>query len=189
MPVAATLSFYIARTFALAVATMVLALTGLVSLFDYIELLRRTATRPDVSFGLLTAIAGLRMPFFSMEILPFAVLLGGILAFWRLSRSSELIVARAAGVSVWQFLAAPLACALLFGAIATGAVSPLSSAMYARAEILEDALVSVVPSEIALNGGQLWLRQSDHGLVSDGVAILHARRVELAGRRRRAGRC
>ena len=47
-----------------------------------------------------------------MQILPFAVLLGGILCFWRLTRSSELIVARAAGVSAWEFLAAPTLCAL-----------------------------------------------------------------------------
>ena len=77
------------------------------SLFDFIELLRRAATKPDVGFGLVLEIAALRLPYVAMEILPFAVLLGGILAFWRLTRSSELIVARAAGVSAWQFLAAP----------------------------------------------------------------------------------
>ena len=60
-----------------------------------------------------------------MQILPFAVLLGGMLCFWRLTRSSELIVARAAGISAWEFLAAPTLCALLFGAIATGGVSPV----------------------------------------------------------------
>ena len=182
MPVAATLSFYIARAFSLAVGAMLLSLTGLVTLFDYIELLRRAATRPDVPFTLLTEISALRMPFYAVEILPFAVLLGGILAFWRLTRSSELIVARAAGVSAWQFLAAPLACAMLFGALATGVISPVSSAMYGRAEALEDDAISAVPSAVALNGGQLWLRQADRGLVPDGVAILHARHVALTHR-------
>ena len=186
MPVAATLSFYVARVFSLAVLGMLLALTGLVSLFDYIELLRRAATRPDVPFSLLTAISALRIPFYAVQILPFAILLGGILAFWRLTRSSELIVARAAGISAWQFLAAPLACALLFGAVATGGVSPISSMMYARAEALEDAAISTLPSAVALNGGQLWLRQSDHALVPGGVAILHARHVHLQDRTLRA---
>ncbi len=182
MPAAATLSFYVARTFSIAVGAMLLSLTGLVSLFDYIELLRRAATRPDVSFTLLTEISGLRIPFYAVQILPFAVLLGGILAFWRLTRSSELIVARAAGVSAWQFLAAPLTCAMLFGVLATAVVSPISSAMYGRAEALEDAAISTVPSAVALDGGQLWLRQADRGLVPDGVAILHARHVELHGK-------
>ena len=72
-----------------------------------------------------------------MQILPFAVLLGGILCFWRLTRSSELIVARAAGISAWEFLTAPTLCALLFGIIATALVSPVSSVMLARAEAMD----------------------------------------------------
>jgi lipopolysaccharide export system permease protein len=183
MPVAAILSFYVARQFSLSVLAMIASLTGLVSLFDFIELLRRAATRDGASFTLVTEIAGLRLPYFSIEILPFAVLLGGIIAFWRLTRSSELIVARAAGVSAWQFLAAPLGCALLIGTFATAAVSPLSSMMFARAEALDDIYLKSVPSQVELAGGQLWLRQSDHGLVEDGVAILHARRVHLRGKR------
>ncbi len=187
MRVAATLSFYVARQFTYSVLAMLAALTGLVSLFDFIELLRRAATRDNVGLGLVAEIAVLRVPSFCIEILPFAVLLGGILAFWRLTRSSELIVARAAGVSAWQFLAAPLGCALMIGAFATGAISPLSSMMYARAETLDDLHLRSVPSEVALNGGQLWLRQADHGLVDNGVAILHARSVRLRHRHLGAG--
>lgn len=177
MPV--TLSLYIARRFVLAVLSMLAALTGIVSLFDFIELLRRSATKPDATFGLVSTIAALRLPFVGMQIMPFAVLLGGILCFWRLTRSSELIVARAAGVSAWQFLAAPLACAVLLGAIATGAISPLSSAMLARAETLDNTYLRTSGGPSALAGGQLWLRQSDHGLDPQGVAILHGRSVQL----------
>src|SRR5690349_23882704 len=118
-----------ARQFTGAVIGMLLALSGLVAMFDFIELLRRSTSKPDATFGLVTEIASLRLPYIAIQILPFAVLLGGILAFWRLTRSSELIVARAAGVSAWQFLTAPMLCAMLFGALATAAVSPLSSAM------------------------------------------------------------
>ena len=42
---------------------MLLALSGLVSLFDFIELLRRSATKPDATFGLVTEIAALRLPY------------------------------------------------------------------------------------------------------------------------------
>lgn len=179
----ATLSIYIARQFVVAVVSMLAALSGIVSLFDFIELLRRSATKPDATFGLVAQVAGLRMPFVAMQILPFAVLLGGILAFWRLTRSSELIVARAAGVSAWQFLAAPLACAITLGALATGGVSPLSSAMLARAEVLDNAYLRTAGGPTALAGGQLWLRQSDHALDAQGVAILHARSVQMERRR------
>lgn len=179
----AILSLYISRQFMAAVLAMLAALSGVVSLFDFIELLRRSATKPDATFGLVVEIAGLRLPFVMMQILPFAVLLGGILAFWRLTRSSELIVTRAAGVSAWQFLAAPLMCAILLGAIATAGMSPLSSAMLSRAETLDNVYLRTGGGPTALAGGQLWLRQSDRALVADGVAIMHARAVGMRGKR------
>ncbi len=179
MNLAATLSLYVGRQFTSAVLAMLAALSGLVALFDYIELLRRAATKPDATFALVTEIAMLRLPYIAMQILPFAVLLGGILAFWRLTRSSELIVARAAGISAWQFLSAPLLCALGFGLLATTAISPMSSVMLGHAEQLDNTYLKSLGGPLSLAGGQLWLRQSDAGLQAQGVAILHARQVSL----------
>ena len=173
MPV--TLGAYVARGFASAVLLTLAALTGLIALFDFIELLRRAATRTEASFGIVATIAGLRLPFVAMQVLPFAVLLGGIIAFWRLSRSSELVVARAAGVSAWGFLFAPVLVAVLLGAAATLGVSPLSSAMLARAERLDGAYLRNTAGITALAGGRLWLRQADRGLDPGGVAILAGR--------------
>src|ERR1700744_2371980 len=133
-----TLSIYISKQFVAAAFGMLLALSGLVAMFDFIELLRRSVSRPDATFAIISEIAALRLPYIAMQVLPFAVLLGGMLCFWRLTRSSELVVARAAGVSAGEFLAAPALCALLFGVVATAAVSPLSSIMFGRAEAMDD---------------------------------------------------
>jgi lipopolysaccharide export system permease protein len=178
-----TLSIYIARQFAGAVVGMLLALSGLVALFDFIELLRRSVSKPDATFAMVAEIAALRLPYIAMQVLPFAVLLGGMLCFWRLTRSSELVVARSAGVSAWEFLAAPSLCALVFGTLATTAVSPLSSVMFGRAEAMDNAYLKPGGGPLALAGGQLWLRQSDRTSSPQGVAILHAHGVELHGKR------
>ncbi|MCC6717607.1 MAG: LPS export ABC transporter permease LptG [Acetobacteraceae bacterium] len=177
MPFATTLTLYIARVFSVHMLGMLAALTGVVSLFDLIELLRRAATRPDATFAVVAQIAGLRLPWAMMQILPFAVLLGGILAFWRLTRSSELIVARATGMSAWQFLAGPTLCAVGLGCFAVAVVTPVSAAMRARAEALDSNYIKSGGGPMALNGGQLWLRQADHELDSQGVALLHANHV------------
>ena len=177
MTVAATLTLYVARRFAGACVAMLAGLTLLVALFDFIELLRRAATRPDAGFALVAQIAGLRLPFVAMQLLPFAVLLGGLLAFWRLSRSSELVVARAAGVSAWGFLSGPVLVALSFGLLGSLGVSPLSSAMLARAERLDHAYLRSASGLTALAGGRLWLRQADRGLEPGGQAILSGRPV------------
>lgn len=174
---ARTLMIYVARRFAAMTAAMLAALAGLVALFDLIELLRRAATRQDATFALVTQIAALRLPFVAMQILPFAILLGGIIAFWRLTRSSELVVARAAGISAWGFLAGPVAVAALLGAFATAAISPLSSAMLARAERLDAQFLRNTSGISALAGGRLWLRQADPGIDPRGVAILSGRPV------------
>src|SRR3954453_15139920 len=101
MTAAITLSIYIARQFTGSVTAMLLALCGLVGMFDFIELLRRSATKPGATFALVSEIAGLRLPYIAMQTLPLAILLGCLLCFWRLTRSSKLIVARAAGISAW----------------------------------------------------------------------------------------
>ena len=174
-----TISLYFGRQFALAVAIMLAALSALVSLFDFLELLRESATAPAASFGIIVEMELFRIPWSLLQILPFAVLLGGIIAFWRLARSSELVVARAAGVSAWQFLTLPVLIATLFGAFGTGAVSPLSAAMYSHAEALYNTYLKPGGGPLSLNGGQLWVRQADTGLVSDGVAVLNAHNVHL----------
>lgn len=172
-----TLMAYVARRFAAMALLMVLALSMLVALFDLIELLRRAATRPEANFALVSQIAALRVPYVAMQILPFAVLLGGIIAFWRLTRFSELVVARAAGISAWGFLAGPVLVALLLGLGASMALSPLSSAMLARAERLDQLYLRNVGGITALAGGRLWLRQADDGLQPQGVAIISGRPI------------
>lgn len=167
-----TLSLYIARRFAGMALAMTAALAALVALFDFIELLRRAATRADVGFALVASIASLRLPFVVMQILPFAILLGGILAFWRLSRASELVVARAAGISAWSFLLGPALVALALGTLTITVVSPLSAAMLSRAERLDATYLRNATGLSSLAGGRLWLRQADDGLEPGGVAIL-----------------
>jgi lipopolysaccharide export system permease protein len=177
MTLPVTLIAYVARRFAAMALLMVLALSALVALFDLIELLRRAATRPEANFALVAQIAALRVPYVAMQILPFAVLLGGIIAFWRLTRFSELVVARAAGISAWGFLAGPVLVSLLLGLGASMALSPLSSAMLARAERLDQLYLRNVGGITALAGGRLWLRQADDGLQQYGVAIISGRPI------------
>lgn len=175
MPFAFTLSAYVARRFAAMAILLILALTGLVALFDFIELLRRAATRADAGFSLVVTIAGLRLPYVMLQILPFGILLGGIIAFWRLARSSELVVARAAGVSAWGFLMGPAMVALCIGTLAITVVSPLSAAMFARAERLDAAYLRNASGPATLAGGRLWLRQADTDLDPGGTIIMAGR--------------
>jgi len=57
-------------------------------------------------------MAVLYLPHLGQEMLPFAILGGGVFSYMKLARSQELVATRAAGVSAWDFLAPPLAVAI-----------------------------------------------------------------------------
>lgn len=177
------LPLYVGRVFLLSTLAMLAALLGIVALLDVIELTRRAAGRTDVPFARLAEITALKLPFLAIEILPFAVLTGGLVAFWRLTRSSELIVARAAGLSVWQFLALPVLAGLALGLVAITAVSPVAAVLFARAERLDSGLLRGGTSPLGLAGGGLWLKQRDGALVAGGSAVVHGARVLASGER------
>jgi len=92
------LSAYIARQFFAWFCGVFGTMLIVTFLLDYLELLRRGGGRVQASWGVLLEMAALKMPHTAQEVMPFAILFGTMLAFWRLTRSNELVVARAAGV-------------------------------------------------------------------------------------------
>ena len=61
MKPAFTLSLYIARQFTYATLSVIAFLTGLLTMFDFIDLLRRVSTRPNVPTSLVSGIAVLHL--------------------------------------------------------------------------------------------------------------------------------
>jgi lipopolysaccharide export system permease protein len=168
-----TVSFYIGRQFVFWFLVVFLTLLGLVVLVDAIELLRRSASRPDATLPVIAGMSMLRLLFLAQEVVPFAVMFGGILAFLRLTRSNELIVVRAAGVSVWQFLLPAICIALAIGVLKTVAINPVSSALLAQFEELEGKYFKGRSSLLAVSYSGVWLRQTD----GNEHAVIHAVRV------------
>jgi lipopolysaccharide export system permease protein len=170
----ATLSRYLGRQVLFGIGLMLFGLAAVALVIDTVELLRRTYGRPGLHFGTVMLMAGLHLPFLVQKLLPFGVLFGTMLTFQRLTRSHELVVARAAGVSVWQFLLPALTVALVLGGFAVVAFNPLASALVARYEALDRSLLAQPASLIAVAPGGLWLRQT----AADGSEVLfHARQM------------
>lgn len=176
-----TLARYLGRKFILTSLATTIALTGLISLFDFIDVLRRASSHPDVSLWVVLLISTLHAPYYLIYVLPFGMLLGGMTCFSRLSRSSELIVMRAAGLSAWQFLSSPVFCAIMLGVIVSTGLSPLSSIMFRHASQLDNKLLRGEPSSTFFQKNGLWLRQHDTTTTPNGEAILHVSRGHLRG--------
>ncbi|MDP6344887.1 MAG: LPS export ABC transporter permease LptG [Alphaproteobacteria bacterium] len=177
MRLSPTLSLYLGRQFLTGIGFVLLVLLALVFLFDLVELLRRASGRESAGLGLVLQMALLNLPSLAQKVLPFAALFGAIMTFSRLTRSHELIVARAAGVSVWQFLAPALVIAVLLGGFVVTLFNPLAAIMVSRYEQLEGRFLEGRQSLLAVSATGLWLRQADRF----GQSVVHARNVSSAG--------
>jgi lipopolysaccharide export system permease protein len=108
------------------------------------------------------------------QIMPFAILFGAMLSFWRMTRSNELVVARSTGVSVWQFLAPAVLGALAIGVLVVTVFNPVAAAMQLSYEKLENRVLKNGNEQLTLSRSGLWLRQSDdRGFPS----VIHAERL------------
>jgi len=169
-----TLFRYIALQFFVWCAGVFAAMLTIVFLLDYIELIRRGGTKAEASLLVLLEMAALKQPHMAQQIMPFAILFGTMMSFWRMTRSNELVVARAAGISVWQFLTPPFAGALLIGVIAVTVFNPIASVMQSRYEALEARILRGTGDQLTLSRSGLWLKQSD----DDGNnSVVHAERL------------
>jgi lipopolysaccharide export system permease protein len=168
-----TLSLYLAGRFARTVIAVFSGVFVLIYVVDLVEMLRRSGDAPKATALLMAALSFLRTPTVAEQALPFAVLFGSMIAFLNLSRKLELVVARAAGVSVWQILASPLLVIATLAVLSVVAYTPASAWMKQEADEVENDIFG----GRANPWGDLWLRQRS----VDGQAIIHARGNESDG--------
>jgi lipopolysaccharide export system permease protein len=164
----------LARYFAGRLFAMILVVYGvcvmLVFFIDFVEMMREAA-KADIPGAQVLFLTFLRLPAFAEMVLPFAVLIGAIGAFLMLSRSSELVIVRAAGVSVWQFLRPAIFVAFVFGIFAITVYNPVAAAAKQAADLLFAELFATKRTNQAQNNTSTWIRQDG----PDGPSIVYAR--------------
>ncbi len=173
-----TLYRYLARQFLIGVGVVFASVVFLGYSIALVDLLNHTANR-HVPTDTLFAMSLLRLPDLSLTLLPFAVLLGGVFSFVRLSRSQELVAIRAAGVSAWNLLAPALSVAVLLGIFSVIAVTPVSARLLEQYAGLEAKYLRGQSSQLAVSRNGLWLRQGD----AKHQSVIHALRVADQGTR------
>ena len=173
MRLSLTLSNYLGRQFAFWLACAFAALMGIALLFDVVEMMRRASGKEDATIGIIMQLSLFKLPHLAESILPFTVLFGAMFAFWRLAQANEIIVARAAGVSIWQFLIPAMLFTFAVGVFQVAIFNPFSAVMLSKFETVEAKYLKRTTSMLAVSRNGLWLRQSDTG----GQAVIHALRV------------
>lgn len=178
-----TFSLYLGRHFLLAVLASIAVMLMIVGLLELLELVRRGADTPKgVPFLMLLEMTLLKLPTTAEKIYPFAVMIGSMIAISRLTRTNELIVARAAGVSVWQFLLPGIVVVFGLGIVFVTVFNPIAALTIRQFERIEAKYISNRPSVLAISPSGLWVRQTgEQGIVFRGKTaseyVIHAVRM------------
>lgn len=167
-----TLHRYIAWRFALSFFQVLGIFVAILFVIDVIEQIR-VGQAIDQTLQQAGVMALLNAPRSIYAILPLVMILAAITSFLGFSRSSELVVIRAAGRSGLQFLAVPMAVALLIGVICVAAFNPFAAATYRAFQVRDNeriALAAGGATVLSVSEGGLWLRQGD----DQAQVVIHA---------------
>jgi lipopolysaccharide export system permease protein len=177
MIIGGTLSRYFGMRFLTSVIGSFVGVVALAAMIDYVELMRRGADWPNATAWILAKISMYRVPQLTERIMPFSVLVGAMSCYLSLSRRLELVVARAAGVSAWQFVAPAMIGAFVFGTVATTVYNPVSAVLHERSKRLEADMQGENLSALQENTSGFWVRQKS----ADGSAIINANSSQEQG--------
>ena len=167
------ISIYLTERFFTAIMVVFLTCISLILLVDFVELLRRTANVQEATTFRVFELSILRLPAFTEQLFPFAVLFGTMAALLRLSQRLELVVVRAAGFSVWQFLAPALFVAFSLGLFGTFVYNPLAAKARENADRIESLIFGrrgEATDTVQTTSTGAWIRQEG----ADGQFIMNA---------------
>ena len=166
---------YLTKQILLNFLAVLLMVSGVILMFEVIELLRRTADRPDVDFVFIIKMATSKLPRTFEMVFPFVMMIAAMVTFWKVSRSNEFIIIRAAGVSVWGFLTPVLLTVFAIGLFNIMVINPISSHLYEVHETLDYRFKTKNPQAVLFSSKGLWIREA---VDEDTVLVLEAKSVQ-----------
>ncbi len=172
-----TLFKYFLRRYLTMTLQIFIALTLLAYIIDLTELTRQLGDLEGFTFtdGLL--LSALRIPRIIQTAIPFVILIAAMTALMTFNRRYELVIARSAGVSAWQFLTPLCLASFAVGLFFLLAFNPLAAWTFSKAEEIEATFRGrTVTAESALKVP--WLRQQ----TDEGTAIIGAVNSARRGR-------
>jgi lipopolysaccharide export system permease protein len=172
-----TLFLYFFRRYLTTFVQFYLGVCIISYLVDFTELSRVKSTMAGYTLSKGLLISALHIPIIAQLALPFVVLFAAIATLMSLNRRYELVIARSAGVSAWQFLGPLCAGSLLIGAIIVLLVNPVGAHALTWSQQLEVSLKGEDNLDNPSDDRVPWLRQRD----ADGVTIIGAKSMAAGG--------
>ena len=173
-----TLGVYFTKQFLKNVFMIFLLILVLIVAVDMTDQARSMSRYPDALMSDFLMISLAKAPGFAERILPFATLFGSMATLLVLNTKMELVVARAAGVSVWQFLWPALLTAVALGLFSMMVYNPFSLHITELGKNIEARVYGGKGNNEGDRASNLWLRQYGE----NGDLIIHAAISRSQGR-------
>ncbi len=171
-----TLASYIAFRFISAFLRVLVIVTVLMFVVEFVETMRSLADRTD-GLGIILHLTLLQLPALIDQVLPLIILISSLTLFVSLSRSSELVISRAAGVSAIRLLVVPVGVAAVIGIVFVTVFNPIVAATIRSYNQLKDQVRNESSSVLSVSREGIWLRQA----VDDRQTVIFARRASEDG--------
>ena len=166
---------YLTRQIVFNFLAVLLCVLSVIFLFEMVERLRRIAGHPEFGIFFALQLAFTRLPKIVEQVFPFVMMIAAMITFWRLSKTNEFVVMRAAGVSIWGFLAPVCLATVMIGVINITMVNPIAARLYNLYQRLEMRFDEKDPSALLFSDQGLWLREA---IGNDNVMILQAKAIQ-----------
>lgn len=165
---------YLSKQIILNFLGVLLMVLGVVFIFELIEMLRRSAGHDEADFLFVIKMSLAKLPQTVDMVFPFVMMIAAMITFWRLSKSNEFVIIRAAGVSIWGFLFPVLITTFLVGIINITVVNPISSKMYELYETMDYRFKTRNPNAVLFTDKGLWTREAVN---KDTILVIQAKNL------------
>lgn len=174
-----TLFIYLAKRFFFSILFTTIILTSIVTLIDFMELTRRLSDKAFDTGPIVAEMLLLKMTDQILQLTPFAILIGTLMCFAKLTKNHELVVIRASGVPARNFLIAPMIVCIGIGLFNLFVLDPFSSTTLKNYQKLESRVFPGSATGFLTQGGHIWLRQDG----AENNLLIYAQKVLDNGRR------
>ena len=170
---------YLAKQIVFNFLSVLFMVMGVVLMFEMVELLRKASGREDVTFWFLLQIGLTKMPRTMDMVFPFVMMIASMVTFWRVSKSNEFVIIRAAGVSIWGFLTPVLFAVFMVGVVNVTLVNPIAAKMYEIYETLDYRFDTRNPNAVLFSDKGLWMREA---VSEDTFQVMQAKSARQEGK-------
>lgn len=152
---------YLLRRTLMAVLGLLIVIWMLVMSIDLIEATREVGKVDGAGLPEAIHMTMFRTPQIVLTISPFIFLFATLWAFGQMAKSSEIAVMRAAGLSVWRIVLAPVALAMALGLLTVTVLDPIAANLAGRAQMIKNEMRGKEANLLKAFQDGIWLRQTD----------------------------